>query len=173
MPKKIKKEKRFSAKNILMAIGMVLLVSALTMFSREIGGSLGEYFGKKNSNAINKENTDITYNIKPISSSEEYGAKNYSILLLINNNCSLCEEQAQTINKITNEHKLSGYYINIDEKVLLETDKWFLENTILPEEIDEFPITMLYKNGEFVFAIEGYKDKSVIESFLETNEITK
>lgn len=174
MPKKIKKYKRFSAKNIFMAIVMVLLVSILTMFSREIGGSLGEYFGKKNNSAINNENTSNSdYNLKPISTQEEYTNKNYSILLLTNNNCSLCEEQSQIINEITNEYKLIGYSVNMEEEIITSTDKWFLENTILPEEIDEFPITMLYKNGEFVFAIEGYKDKSLIESFLESNEIIK
>lgn len=123
-----------------------------------------------NSTSGTKENTnEIIENENEIKTKNEFDkikkSNNYSIVVVISNNCPYCEIFKPILEDVIQEYNVNIYYLNIDSN--------FYNSVDLDTSVYGTPTTIIYKNGKVINNIMGYKEKNDLINILKKNGVIK
>ena len=92
-------------------------------------------------------------------------SKNYSIVVVISNNCHYCEIFNPILEDVIQEYNVNIYYLNIDSN--------FYNSVDLDTSVYATPTIVIYKNGKVINNIMGYKEKNDLINILKKNGVIK
>lgn len=92
-------------------------------------------------------------------------SKNYSIVVVISNNCHYCEIFNPILEDVIQEYNVNIYYLNIDSN--------FYNSVDLDTSVYGTPTTIIYKNDKVINNIMGYKEKNDLINILKKNGVIK
>lgn len=123
-----------------------------------------------NSTPTNPGNTnEIIENENEIKTKNEFDnikkSKNYSIVVVISNNCHYCEIFNPILEDVIQEYNVNIYYLNIDSN--------FYNSVDLDTSVYGTPTTIIYKNDKVINNIRGYKEKNDLINILKKNGVIK
>ena len=123
-----------------------------------------------NSTSNIKENTnEIIENENEIKNKNEFDkikkSNNYSIVVVISNNCPYCEIFKPILEDVVQEYNVNIYYLNIDSN--------FYNSVDLDTSVYATPTIVIYKNGKVINNIMGYKEKNDLINILKKNGVIK
>lgn len=92
-------------------------------------------------------------------------SKNYSIVVVISNNCHYSEIFNPILEDVIQEYNVNIYYLNIDSN--------FYNSVDLDTSVYGTPTTIIYKNDKVINNIRGYKEKNDLINILKKNGVIK
>ena len=92
-------------------------------------------------------------------------SNNYSIVVVISNNCHYCEIFNPILEDVIQEYNVNIYYLNIDSN--------FYNSVDLDTSVYATPTIVIYKNGKVINNIMGYKEKNDLINILKKNGVIK
>lgn len=92
-------------------------------------------------------------------------SKNYSIVVVISNNCHYSEIFKPILEDLIQEYNVNIYYLNIDSN--------FYNSVDLDTSVYGTPTTIIYKNDKVINNISGYKEKKDLINILKKNGVIK
>ena len=121
---------------------------------------------KENTNEIIENENENENEIKTKNEFDKIKkSKNYSIVVVISNNCSYSEIFKPILEDVIQEYNVNIYYLNIDSN--------FYNSVDLDTSVDGTPTTIIYKNGKVINNIMGYKEKNDLINILKKNGVIK
>lgn len=104
---------------------------------------------------------------------ELYNSEELSIIYIGRTGCSFCEKYNPVIKEVTEENKLSYYYVDLSKLTKKDKDNIYNSGEVFKDENFGTPTTIIASKGEIVKSHIGYMEKDDLIKFLQETKVIK
>lgn len=104
---------------------------------------------------------------------ELYNSEDLSIIYIGRDGCGFCENYTPIIKEVTEENKLTYYYVNLSKLTTKDKDKLYSSHELFKAENFGTPTTIVANNGKVITYHIGYMEKDDLIKFFKEVKVIK
>lgn len=104
---------------------------------------------------------------------ELYNSEDLSIIYIGRDGCGFCESYTPIIKEVTEEKKLTYYYVNLSKLTTKDKDRLYNSHELFKDKNFGTPTTIIASNGKVITYHIGYMEKDDLIKFFKEVKVIK